>query len=138
MAPPRKKIDVEQVRKLAAIHCTNEEIASIVGCSKDTLERRCAAILKDGRAAGKMSLKRKQYELAMSGNVTMLIWLGKILLGQREENSAVTINNHQAATSDSSQAALNEIREILKAKECSSMPTPPLSLVSSQGLLGRS
>ena len=134
MARPKKKIDAEQVKKLAAIHCTNEEIASVVGCSKDTLERRFAAILKDGRAAGKMSLKRKQYELAMNGNVTLLIWLGKILLGQREEQGSVTINNLPAPTADS---ALNEIREILKAKECSSTPTQPLSLVSSQGLLGR-
>jgi hypothetical protein len=31
-----------------------------------------------------MSLKRKQYEVAMSGNVSMLIWLGKNILGQRD------------------------------------------------------
>ena len=31
-----------------------------------------------------MSLRRKQYEVAMSGNTSMLIWLGKNILGQRD------------------------------------------------------
>jgi hypothetical protein len=31
-----------------------------------------------------MSLKRKQFDMAMKGNVTMLIWLGKQTLGQRD------------------------------------------------------
>ena len=31
----------------------------------------------------KIALRRKQIDLAMAGNVTMLIWLGKHLLGQQ-------------------------------------------------------
>lgn len=85
----------------------------------------------------KLTIKQEQIKLAKKGNATMLIWLGKVLLGQREEQSAVTINNHPASADNTAQSALSEIREILKAKECSSTPTPPLSLVSSQGLLGR-
>jgi hypothetical protein len=85
MARPRKKIDPEIVEKLAAILCTMEEIGQIVGCSVDTLERRFADIIEKGRAHGNMSLRRKQYDLAMGGNVTMCIWLGKQRLGQREK-----------------------------------------------------
>jgi hypothetical protein len=59
-------------------------MAAVLGCSADTLERRFAAVIKEGREQGKMSLKRKQYEVAMSGNVSMLIWLGKNILGQRD------------------------------------------------------
>lgn len=84
MARPKKQINEEQLLKLAAINCSHAEMASVLDCSADTLERRYAAIIKKGRDQGKMSLKRKQYEIAMGGNVTMLIWLGKIMLGQVE------------------------------------------------------
>ena len=78
------------IRKLASIQCTDEEIAAGLGCSQDTLARGRkrepdldAAIL-EGRANGRMSLRRAQYRKAMEGNPTMLIWLGKQILGQRE------------------------------------------------------
>ena len=78
------------VRKLAGIQCTDEEIAAGLGCSQDTLARGRkrepdldAAIL-EGRANGRMSLRRAQYQKALDGNPTMLIWLGKQILGQRE------------------------------------------------------
>ena len=78
------------VRKLASIQCTDEEIAAGLGCSQDTLARGRkrepdldAAIL-EGRANGRMSLRRAQYQRAMEGNPAMLIWLGKQILGQRE------------------------------------------------------
>lgn len=84
MARPKLNIDPEQVKRLALIQCTVEEMASVLRCDKRTLERRFAAIIKEGRESGRMSLKRKQFELAMGGNVAMLIWLGKQTLGQRE------------------------------------------------------
>lgn len=84
MARPKKQIDPEQVENLAAIHCTNEEIAAALGCSADTLTRRFADRIKKGKARGRASLRRKQWELAQKGNATMLIWLGKQLLGQSD------------------------------------------------------
>lgn len=87
MPKPKIPIDEAQVEKLAAIMCTMEEIGSIVNCSVDTLERRFAETIKKGRDKGKMSLKRKQYEMAIGGNVTMLIWLGKQHLGQRDRSA---------------------------------------------------
>ena len=78
------------VRTLARIQCTDEEIAAGLGYSQDTLARGRkrepdldAAIL-EGRANGRMSLRRAQYRKAMEGNPAMLIWLGKQVLGQRE------------------------------------------------------
>ena len=85
MANTKKDINPEQVQKLAGIGCTNKEIADIVGCSHDTLTRRFSEDLEAGRRQGKASLRRKQYELAMSGNAAMLIWLGKQVLGQSEK-----------------------------------------------------
>lgn len=93
MARPKKEIDWEMVDKLCAIHCTGEEIASILDVSYDTLQRRCqeehecgfADYYKKASASGKMSLRRKQYDVAMAGNVPMLIWLGKNTLNQRDQ-----------------------------------------------------
>jgi hypothetical protein len=84
MARPKKDIDIEQVRKLAAIQCSYAEMASVLGCNESTLTRRFAQVIKEGRDQGRMSLKRKQYEVAMGGNTSMLIWLGKNVLGQRD------------------------------------------------------
>lgn len=86
----KKDIDPEQVRKLAALGCTFEEIADVVGCSHDTIARRFKDEIEIGRRQGNASLRRKQFELAQSGNVTMLIWLGKQRLGQAEKSQVET------------------------------------------------
>lgn len=85
MAPPIKhKLDARQVKTLAGMGLTTHEIAAYFECSPDTLERRYAASLKGGRERLCASLKRTQYAAAMTGNPTMLIWLGKQYLGQRD------------------------------------------------------
>jgi hypothetical protein len=85
MARPRKEIDAETVKKLAALNCSMEEIGHVVGCSVDTLERRFADTIKEGRSHGKVSLKRKMFDTAIAGNVTMMIWLSKNLLGYSDK-----------------------------------------------------
>ncbi len=85
MARPLKDIDPVQVQQLAAIDCSYAEIAAVVGCNPSTLTRRFAQAIEKGRQEGCASLKRKQFELAMGGNATMLIWLGKQRLGQADK-----------------------------------------------------
>ena len=46
--------------------------------------------LAQKRKAGFVSLRRKQYELAMAGNATMLIFLGKQYLGQSDKREVTT------------------------------------------------
>jgi hypothetical protein len=100
--PPREFSDeqVATIRKLAGIQCSLEEIAAwpTIDCSVDTLERRFAEVIEKGRLEGRASLKRTQFAKAVGyaverkdGTVytrepdtTMLIWLGKVVLGQRE------------------------------------------------------
>ena len=84
MARPKLNIDPKKVEDLAAIFCSNETIAKLLGCSADTIERRFAGALEKGREKGKMNLRNKQFEKAMEGNVVMLIWLGKQYLDQKE------------------------------------------------------
>jgi len=94
MGRPRIEIDWNTFDKLCQIQCTKTEIAAVLGCSEDTIERRVLdefsvtfAVHYITRAAlGTMSLRRKQYEVAMNGSVPMLIWLGKNILSQTEKN----------------------------------------------------
>jgi hypothetical protein len=82
---PRLILDETLIRKLAEIDCTMGEIAACLKCSIDTLERNYAGVINQGREQGKSSLRRAQYKKAMEGNPTMLIWLGKHRLGQKDE-----------------------------------------------------
>lgn len=84
MGRPLKQIDVNLVEGLAHIGCTDTEIAVLCDCSVDTLTRRFADILRKGRESLKMRLRRAQIRAAENGNVTMLIFLGKQYLGQRD------------------------------------------------------
>jgi len=85
----QKAIDGEQVRRMAAIGCTDREIALVLAVSEATLRRRCRAALDAGRASLRRSLRRKQWEVARKGNVPMLIWLGKQYLGQSDRQEVI-------------------------------------------------
>jgi hypothetical protein len=90
---PRIELDYNTIDKLCAIQCTGEEIASVLDIDYDTLNRRLKQdtgfnfteyfIKKSGN--GKASLRRRQFELAANGNVTMLVWLGKQYLSQSDK-----------------------------------------------------
>lgn len=82
---PRHPVDTDLLYELASIACTTEEMARILGVSKSTLERHYLDVMQRGRMDCNASLRRKQYEVAMRGNVGMLIWLGKNILGQAEK-----------------------------------------------------
>jgi hypothetical protein len=84
MARPKKVIDPKLVQDLASIGCKTTEIAAIVGASVDTLDRRFAEEMNKGRNNLRCSLRRWQLDAAKKGNVTMLIWLGKQLLDQKD------------------------------------------------------
>lgn len=82
-------IDVEQLRKLAILNPTVEEIAAYFSVSKPTVikylrRKDYITALEEGRSNRKTSLKRMQWQAAQKGSVPILIWLGKNELGQRE------------------------------------------------------
>ena len=83
----RQVVDPLQVEKYAQLGCKETEIARLVNIDRDTLRYNFAEELERGKANLKMSLRRKQVEVALQGNVVMLIWLGKNLLGQGENGS---------------------------------------------------
>ncbi len=81
----RLVLDAEQIERLAAINCTNEEIAAVLNCSADTLVRRYADRIKKGKDLGKSSLRRKMWEAAQAGSIPMMIFLSKNLLGYADK-----------------------------------------------------
>jgi hypothetical protein len=83
---PKIQLDYNAIEKLSMMMCTQQEIASYLGCSVDTLQRdeKFCGLYKKGQDNGKMSLRRMQWESAKKGNVTMQVWLGKQYLGQRD------------------------------------------------------
>jgi hypothetical protein len=88
----QKVIPSEEVYKLAQIGCKDTEIADWFGVDSNTLRYNFSVELVKGREALKQSLRRAQLTVALNGNPTMLIWLGKQYLGQ-SENTLETNEN---------------------------------------------
>jgi hypothetical protein len=85
----RVNIDLDQVEKLAAIQCTEAEIASVLGVSERTIERRkhqpdFAEAMARGKARGRVSLRRNLWTLANKGQPAANIFLAKNLLGYKD------------------------------------------------------
>ena len=91
---PKIEIDFNVVAGMCNVWATEEEIADYFRCSISTIKRRCheetgdsfEQFYKKNNSRGKMSVRRAQFKLATEGqNATMLIWLGKQYLGQRDQ-----------------------------------------------------
>ena len=74
----------DEVELMASIGCTDREIAEYFGINDDTLRYNLKDFLINGRQQLKNSLRRAQLRVALDGNATLLIWLGKQILGQAE------------------------------------------------------
>ena len=88
--PKKYNLDTNQVEQLASFGCTDTEIASFFDISRTTLERNYEHYLTKGRESGKIRLRQYQWASAKKGNVAMLIWLGKQLLGQSDKQEITT------------------------------------------------
>ena len=93
---PMTEKEFDQLVNMIRIQCTAQEICGILGMSEDTLGRRIAErniegvknfadLYKKHSGEGKASLRRMQWKAAEAGNPTMLVWLGKNMLDQRDK-----------------------------------------------------
>ena len=100
---PKVHIDWDKVDQLLLGGCTGTEIAPHFGICDDTLYIRCekekgvtwSAYLRQKRSKGDSNLRMKQYQVAMSGDRSLLIWLGKQRLGQREDEKKTEFTQEQ-------------------------------------------
>jgi hypothetical protein len=115
---PRKEINIETLRNAVRIQCTAEECAGLLQVSEDTIDRRLreegyegfADFYKSHSAEGKASLRRQQWKAAEAGNPTMLVWLGKQWLGQRDQVSVDNTSSDRSMSPKGSDAdALEQI-----------------------------
>ena len=91
MARPRKEIDQKQFENLCGLQCTLVEICGWFDVTDKTLDSWCkrtyhasfSEVFKQKRGAGKISLRRSQWQLATK-SASMAIWLSKQYLGQRD------------------------------------------------------
>lgn len=91
---PRIKIIKDDFERLCGLFCTLDDVSGWFKCSPDTIERwvkrtykeTFADILKRYSSSAKVSLRRKQLELANRGSVPLLIWLGKQHLNQKDKH----------------------------------------------------
>lgn len=109
---PQKPVDARMVKDAIAHGNTVDDAAKILGVSKDTLERRFSAEIELGRAEMRSSLRKKQYEMAIAGNVGMLVWLGKNLLGQAEKVEHTGRDGGPIQTLDLSRLSDRELEDL--------------------------
>lgn len=89
---PSAEIDLEVVCNSAKIGCTVNEIAAVLGIGRSTMFKYMALdpaiqeAIDAGRDVGCGTLRRFQWHKAEAGSDTMLIWLGKQLLGQKDKS----------------------------------------------------
>lgn len=77
-------IDPKEVEKLAELHCNMQEMADFFQVPRETLKYNFRDIITKSKERTKQRLRQAQIKLALSGNATMLIWLGKNMLNQSE------------------------------------------------------
>lgn len=99
---PPIPIDWDVVDNLLESGCSGAEAAAHFGVCPDTLYIRCnkdknmtfSAYRAQKLAKGDSLLRSKQFSEAIKGDRTMLIWLGKQRLGQRENPGQSLENAH--------------------------------------------
>jgi hypothetical protein len=124
---PLIEFDLTQLENLGAISAVQSEVAAWYRVSLSTIEKRMAdeetlythqgaqctfrQVYEMGIGRGKMSLRRAQMDLALGGNATMQIWLGKQLLAQRDNLELTGANSGPIQHSDTSarQALLDRV-----------------------------
>lgn len=99
------EINWNTVKGCLRCHATDTEVAALFDLTPGKLYRRAKRELgvewrvwaAQQRAAGKTTLRRKQFELALNGNGNpiMLIWLGKQYLGQSDVATITNPNGQQ-------------------------------------------
>lgn len=82
-------IQPEELERLASLQCTQAEIAAYFKVTSKAVEKALKKpefrdAYERGVNTGLISLRRAQFKAALGGNPTMLIWMGKQCLGQRD------------------------------------------------------
>lgn len=86
----KRVISPKDVVELAKSWASYKELSEYFGVKENTFRDHFRESVEKARALTKIALRKKQIEVAMSGNTSMLIWLGKNIL---EQSDAPLITN---------------------------------------------
>jgi hypothetical protein len=109
---------LETLSGLAKIQCTTKEAGAVFNVDEKTFieflqrDEKARSVWEFGKENGKSSLRRAQLKAALEGNTTMMVWMGKQLLGQKDRLDV---------GGDPDSPIKNEISfkiEFVKSKEC--------------------
>ena len=81
----KRVIPPDEGYKLACLYCSYQEIADWFEIPRETLKYNFRDLIQKGYNSTKQQLRRAQIDVALKGNVSMLIWLGKNMLGQSDQ-----------------------------------------------------
>lgn len=134
---PKAEIEIDKVRALAKIGCTDKEIAAVLGVNVSTLNNRkksepeIAAAIEQGREMGKIKLREIQWRHAEGEGgpaVNMAIHLGKHELGQVDKptHSTVDVNVEINSSWDRISAKLDEMQRRMLTQQ---QPLPQLEII---------
>lgn len=98
MGRPLKKIDKDEVFRLAKRGCTQAEIAGHFGVAQSMISRRFRSDFELGSAQSKTSIRSLQFKRAFKGSDAMLIHLGKVYLGQTDRIDLTSAGEQIAAS----------------------------------------
>lgn len=80
----KRVVTPEEVFKLAALGCTDKEIAVWFDIAYDTLRYNFTDIISKGRQEAKTALRNAMFKNALSGNAALQIFLAKNMLGMSD------------------------------------------------------
>jgi hypothetical protein len=119
----RKKLNINwvKVEKMAMAGANGKQISSALGIHYDTLTTACVRenkstfsdYLQAKREKGNNFLLSKQYDIAIEGDRSMLIWLGKNRLGQSDKKEVIS-ENKNVQTYDLSNLTDEELKQLAK------------------------
>jgi len=120
MARPKANIDWQKVDNYLKAQCDGVGIAGILGISPDTLYRACMEENKIGfadysaikKGEGKELLRARQFQVAMEGDKTMLVWLGKQYLLQQDKSEIDHKNNGDSFNNISDAELIDRITKL--------------------------
>ena len=118
---PQIPIDWDYVDKLLISGCTGTEIASSIGCHHQTFYDRVqlekgmlfTEYSQQKKEKGDTILRQAQFAKAAKGDNTMLIWLGKLRLGQRDPDKGDTFIISQEAAAKAMEQIIDQTKNPL-------------------------
>lgn len=96
---PPKEIDVEKLKEFLAVNMPIKRIGHYFNCTPETLYNKFGDMIIESNVNFEKEIRIAQLKAANQLNPTMLIWLGKQYLGQRDL-SEVAISAEKPSVQD--------------------------------------